>query len=136
MPVISGYFFFHWSNFGQSLIKSFLKGGQVISGTLINGHYFLHEIGNLAFFFSPISRQPKIFINQNRKNDKMEQFYMYLLQTFGNFALKLLFHNFNLFNQPIYKFFLAIKTINNWISRPCLLHGLTSSVQLGLELKR
>ena len=31
-PLISGHFFFHWSNSGQSLIKNFLKGGQVISG--------------------------------------------------------------------------------------------------------
>ena len=31
-PLISGQFFFHWSNSGQSLLKNFLKGGQVISG--------------------------------------------------------------------------------------------------------
>ena len=31
-PLISGQFFFHRPNFGQSLIKNFLKGGQVISG--------------------------------------------------------------------------------------------------------
>ena len=30
--LISGQFFFHRPNFGQSLIKNFLKGGQVISG--------------------------------------------------------------------------------------------------------
>ena len=31
-PLISGQFFFHRLNYGQSLIKKFLKGGQVISG--------------------------------------------------------------------------------------------------------
>ena len=31
-PLISGQFFFHRQNSGQSLIKNFLKDGQVISG--------------------------------------------------------------------------------------------------------
>ena len=31
-PLISGQFFSHQLNSGQSLIKSLLKGGQVISG--------------------------------------------------------------------------------------------------------
>ena len=31
-PLISGQFYFHRPNSGQSLIKNFLKGGQAISG--------------------------------------------------------------------------------------------------------
>ena len=88
-PLISGQFFFHRPNSGQSLIKSFLKGGQVISG------------------------HSKIFRNQNRKNDKIERFSKYLFQAFRNFAFKLFFYSFNLLNQPSYKSFLAIKTIDN-----------------------
>ena len=55
-----------------------------------------------------------MFRDYNRKNDKIERFSKYLFQAFRNFPFKLLFYSFNLLNQPIYKFFLAIKTINNW----------------------
>ena len=44
----------------------------------------------------------------------MERFSKYLFQALRKFALKLLFYRFNLINQPIYKFLLAIKSIDNW----------------------
>ena len=53
-PLISGQFFFQRPNSGQSLIKR---------TALIKGHYLLHKIVNLAFFFSPISGHSKIFRN-------------------------------------------------------------------------
>ena len=53
-PLISGQFFFHQPNSGQSLIKNFLKGGQVTSGRF------------------------KIFRNQNRKINKIERFSKHL----------------------------------------------------------
>ena len=44
-PLVSSWFYFPRRNSGQTLIKIFLKSGQVISG-----HYFLHELVYLAFF--------------------------------------------------------------------------------------
>ena len=62
--LISGQLFFHQPNSGQSLIKNFLKGEQVI-----NGHYFLHEIVDLAFFSLQLADSPK-FLDARIKKKK------------------------------------------------------------------
>ena len=67
---------------------------------------------NLAFFSLQLAGSPKLLETRIEKMTKLNGFlgiYFKHLETF-----KLLFYSFNLLNQPVYKFFLAIKTIYNW----------------------
>ena len=60
-PLISEQFVFHRPNSGQILIKKLSKKRT--------GNYFLYEIVNLAFFFSPISWQLETRIEKITKLD-------------------------------------------------------------------
>ena len=68
----------------------------------------------MAFFSLELADIPKPLETRIEKNDKIEWFSKYLFQAFKKFASELLFYSISLLNQPIYKFFLAIKTIDNW----------------------
>ena len=75
MPLISGQFFFHRPNSGQSLIKNFHKKADTkLAGTLNNGYYFLHEIVNLGFFTLQIVDGPKVLETRIEKMTKLNGF--------------------------------------------------------------
>ena len=71
--VISRQVFFHPPNSGQSLIKNFLKGGQVISG-YCNRHYFTHKIVTLAFFSLQLEDSPKFLETRIEKMTKLQSY--------------------------------------------------------------
>ena len=114
---ISGRFCFPRRNSGQTFIKNFLISGQVISG-----HYFLHELAYLAFFFSlQLTDTINNFevILAARKEEYKKQFVKCFLNVIYFRYLEIL-HSSSFLNVSNFLvnhwtiFFLTMKTIFNW----------------------
>ena len=72
--LISGQFFFHRPNCGQSLIKNFLKGGQVISGHFNKRTLLSARSSKFGLFSLQLADSPKFLETGIKKMTKLNGF--------------------------------------------------------------